>query len=218
MQPREQAWLPNPDDSIGVCGGFDGSENDDWTAIKLETREGFIFTPRYGPDRRPTIWNPAEWPKHEIPRHEVREAWREISRRWRLLRVYADPGFRDETDWSHEIETEWPEVCGVDERVFIPWVMAGNQRRYAVYRMLRRVESDLKNRLITHDGCPITTTHVGNARKIPHHDIYTIGKPSQHQKIDAGVTLCLAHEAASDLRADGWPDLEPELPPLVFGM
>lgn len=214
--PREkQVWLPNPRDGIEVCGGFDGSLNNDWTAIKLETREGLLFTPRYGPDRKPTIWNPAEWPNHEIPRDQVTEAWKEISRRWRLRRVYADPGFRDETDWSHEIETLWPRECGVGEKVFIPWVMAGSQRRYAVYQMLRRFESDLKTRVLTHDGCPITTTHVGNARKLAHNDIYTIGKPSQHQKIDAGVTGVLAHEAASDERAAGWVE---ELPPLVFSM
>lgn len=214
MPPRD-LWLPNPSDGTSVCGGFDGSLNNDWTAIKLETREGLLFTPRYGPDRRPTIWNPAEWPNHEIPRHEVTEAWRELGRRYRLRRVYADPGFRDETDWSHEIETLWPDVCDVDDKVFIPWVMAGSQRRMAVYHALRRFESDLKTRQLQHDGCPITTTHVGNARKLAHNDIYILGKPSQHQKIDAGVTGVLAHEAASDERAAGWPD--EELPPIVFG-
>lgn len=203
---QPDAWLENPPGGISVCGGFDGSLNNDHTAIKLETREGLIFTPRYGPDRRPTIWNPAEWPDHETPRHEVREAWREISGRYQLRRVYCDPGFRDETDWSHEIETEWPEICGVDDKVFIPWVMAGSRRRNAVYQMLRRFEADLKTGLIKQDGCPITTTQLGNARKIAHGDIYILGKPSQNQKIDAGVTTALCHEAASDMRAAGWPD------------
>lgn len=216
MQP--EVWLPNPDDGISVCGGFDGSLNHDHTAIKLETREGLLFTPRYGPDRRPTIWNPAEWPNHEIPRDEVNSAWQEISERYRLMRVYCDPGFRDETDWSHEIESLWPKLTGLEEKVFIPWVMAGSQRRYAVYQALRRFESDLASGAMTHDGCPITTTHVGNARKLAHNDIYTVGKPSQHQKIDAGVTGVLTHEAAADMRAAGWPDDEPELPPLMFSM
>lgn len=202
---RPDAWLPNPPDGISVCGGFDGSLNDDHTAIKLETRLGYIFTPRYGPDRRPTIWNPAEWPGHEIPRHEVNEAWAEIGRRYVLRRVYCDPGFRDETDWSHEIETLWPEVTGTQD-VFIPWVMAGSRRRMPVYEALRRFEADLKTGLITQDGCPITNTQIGHARKIPHGDLYTLGKPSQKQKIDAGVTTVLAHEAASDMRAAGWPD------------
>jgi hypothetical protein len=31
-------WLPQPPEGTSVCGGFDGSENDDHTVIKLETR------------------------------------------------------------------------------------------------------------------------------------------------------------------------------------
>ncbi len=208
--PRDQVWLPNPPDGISVCGGFDGSENDDWTAIKLETREGFIFTPRYGPDKRPTIWNPAEWPGHKIPRREVNEAWDELARRYRLLRVYADPGFHDETDYSTEIE-DWDLKHGPE--VFVPW--ATNQIG-RMYPALRRFEADLKNRAITQDGCPITATHIGNARKLPKGERYFLGKPSQHQKIDAGMTTVLCHEAAADMRAEGWP--EQELPPLVFSM
>lgn len=194
-------WLPNPADGISVCGGFDGSLNDDFTCIKLETRAGRIFTPRYGDDRRPTIWNPAEW-NGRIPRQQIDIAWAEINRRYRLVRVYCDPGFHDETDWSSDIE-RWDEEYGED--VFIPWTMSGNRRVNAVYAALRRFEADLDNRLISQDGCPITTTHFGNARKIPKTmDRYGLGKPSNHQKIDAAVTSVLAHEAAADARAEGW--------------
>lgn len=204
-------WLPNPPDGTSVCGGFDGSENDDFTVIKLETREGFLFTPRYGPDRRPAIWNPAEWPGNRIPRQQVNVAWEELARRYRFRRVYCDPGFHDESDWSTEIE-EWDLAHGPD--VFVPWPTNQLGRMYPA---LRRFESDARNRTFTHDGCPITTTHVGNARKIAKTgDRYTLGKPGQTQKIDAGVTSVLCHEAAADERAAGWPD--EELPPLVFGM
>lgn len=210
LPPPEQVWLPNPPDGITVCGGFDGSENNDHTAIKLETREGHIFTPRYGPDRRPTIWNPAEWPNHRIPRGEVDEAWDEIARRYKLLRVYADPGFHDETDYSTEIEA-WDLKHGPD--VFIPWPTNKIGRMYPA---LRRFEADLRNGGITQDGCPITTTHIGNARKIPKGEMYLLAKPSQEQKIDAGMTSVLAHEAAADQRAEGWVD--EQLPPIVFSM
>lgn len=199
----DDVWDENPPAGIAVCGGFDGSENDDWTAIKLETREGLVFTPRYGPDRRPTIWNPAEW-GGRIPRGEVDAAWDELARRYRLLRVYCDPGFRDEASWESEIEA-WDQEHG--PKVFIPWQMSGSSRRNAVYAALRRFESDLAGRAITHDGCPITTTHMGNARRIAlRNDVYALGKPAQNQKIDVAVTSVLAHEAASDMRADGWPE------------
>src|SRR5690606_3882832 len=117
-------WLPEPEPGTAVCGGFDGSENDDWTAIKLETVDGLIFTPRYGPDKRPTVWNPAEW-GGRIPRDEVRAAWAELADRFDLRRVYADPGFRDESSWESDIEA-WDVDHG--PRVFVPWVMAGSAR------------------------------------------------------------------------------------------
>lgn len=203
MSPRDDLWLPEPKAGTAVAGGFDGSDNDDFTVIKLETREGLIFTPRYGPDRRPTIWNPAEW-GGRIPRDEVHAAWDELARRFRLVRVYCDPGFRDESSWASEIET-WDTKHG--PKVFVPWVMSGNHRARIVFAALRRFESDLEHGLIRHDGCPITTTHMGNARRIARPgDIYGLGKPSQAQKIDAAVTSVLAHEAACDARADGWPE------------
>lgn len=207
----QREWLPNPPDGISVCGGFDGSLNDDWTCIGLETRAGLQFTPRYGPDRRPALWNPAEWPGNTIPRGEVNEAWAEIAVRYRLLRVYCDPGFHDETDWVTDIEG-WDLEYGPD--VFIQWPTNQIGRMYPA---LRRFEADLGNNLMTQDGCPITATHMGNARKFAKGDRYFLGKPAQHQKIDAAVTRVITHEAAADMRAVGWPETE-DLPPLFFSL
>lgn len=191
------SWRLDPPDGTQACGGFDGSENDDWTAIKLETVEGYIFTPRYGPDLRPTIWNPAEWPGHRIPRGEVHTAWDELCRRFRLERVYFDPGFHDESSWESEGET-WD--ARHRRTSFVPWPTNQLNRMYPA---IRRFEADLP--WITHDGCPITTTHMGNARKIAKTaDRYALGKPSQKQKIDVAVTSVICHEAASDARAEGW--------------
>lgn len=204
---RTQVWLPNPPDGTEVAGGFDGSENNDITAIKLETKGGLLFTPRYGPDKRPTIWDPKEW-GGRIPRSEVNAAWEELAARFKLIRVYYDPGFRDETSWETEGET-WDQKYG--PKVFVPWQMAGNSRIEAVYAALRRFEADLDSGFVTHDGCPTTTTHMGNARKIAKSaDRYGIGKPSQDQKIDLAATSLLAHEAACDARADGWGTKTPE--------
>ena len=197
-----QAWLPNPPDGTLVALGFDGSENDDFTVIKCETREGLIFTPRYGPDRRPTVWRPHEW-GGQIPRGEVDVALEEINRRYTVVRAYCDPGFRDEVSWESEIEA-WDQTYG--PKVYIPWQMAGNSRINAVYAALRRFEADLKSGLISHDGCPATSSAMANARKVAKSaERYGLGKPAQPQKIDAAVTAVLAHEAASDARAAGWP-------------
>lgn len=204
MQQRE--WLPAPPPGTEVCGGFDGSENDDHTAIKLETREGFLFTPRWGPDRRAAIWNPAQH-GGRIPRLQVHEAWDEIAETYVLRRVYCDPGFNDEydpTSWITEIET-WDREHGPD--IFIPWQMGGGQNLRKVHAALVRFEADLRNGSLTHDGCPETTKAAANARKIARKgDRFVLGKPAQHQKIDEIVTSTLAHEAASDMRADGWSE------------
>lgn len=200
-----RVWLPNPPDGTSVALGMDGSENDDFTVLKCETREGLIFTPRYGPDHRPTVWNPREW-GGQIPRYEVNAAMEEINRRFKVVRAYCDPGFRDEVSWESEIEA-WDQLYG--PKVFIPWQMAGNSRINAVYAALRRFEADLKSGLITHDGCPLTSSAMANARKIAKSaERYGLGKPAQPQKIDAAVTAVLAHEAASDARAAGWPVME----------
>jgi len=193
-------WWPNPPAGTPVCGGFDGSLNDDHTAIRLETRSGHLFTPRYGPDRRPTIWNPAEW-GGRIPRAEVHAAWAEIVDRFELYRVYCDPGFHDETSWETEIE-DWATTYG--EARFVAWETNSIKRMYGA---LRRFEADLPR--LTQDGCPITTAHMRNARKIAKgSDKYSLGKPAQHQKIDAAVTTVLAHEAAADARAEGWVEID----------
>ena len=90
--PAHELWLPNPPKGTRVCAGFDGSENDDWTCIKMETLDGLIFTPRYGPDQRATIWNPKQW-GGRIPRAEVSAAWAELNDRYKIERAYCDPGF-----------------------------------------------------------------------------------------------------------------------------
>ena len=208
-------WLPAPPRGTSVCGGFDGSENDDHTVIKLETRAGFVFTPRWGPDQMPAIWKPKELPGKRVPRNEVRAAWASIVDFYDLRRAYCDPGFHDETSYETEIEEwalAWPLADGSPTR-FVSWPTTSELRMYAA---IRRFEADL--RWITHDGCPTTEAHMRNARKIMNRTgrRYRLGKPSHHQKIDAAVTSVLAHEAAADERAAGWPDRE--LPPLVFGI
>lgn len=189
-------WLPNPPSGTPICVGFDGSDNNDHTALRCETRDGFQFTPRYGPDDRPTIWNPTLW-GGQIPRGEVRAAVDQVFSTYEVARLYADPH-----DWRTEIG-EWALEHG-DEHVF-EW--ATNRPRQ-MYQSIRRFENDLKTR-ITHDGCPITQTHMDNCRKVPKPgDSYVLGKPNDHQKIDAAMASILAHEAAADARAAGWEDVD----------
>lgn len=176
-----------------MCGGFDGSMVDDHTAIRLETVEGYQFTPRYGPDRRPTIWSPAEW-NGAVPRSEVHAAWEELDRRYRLQRIYCDP-------WKWDTEVgQWALLYGAE--VFLEWF---TNKTTPMFAALDRFTTDLATGALRHDGCPITAQHVANARKkAAGADRYLLAKPSLDRKIDAAVTSVICHEAAADARAAGW--------------
>lgn len=175
-----------------VALGFDGSEVDDWTAIRLCTLDGYGFTPTYGPDNRPTLWNPAEW-NGSIPRSEVHAAIDHLCNHFRVVRAYCDP-----RDWQSEIG-DWALRYG--DKVFVEWA---TYRPVQMHAALERAVTDLTTGRHTHDGCPITEVHVANARKLAKPgDRYILGKPTNHQKIDAAMADVLANEAAADAREAG---------------
>ena len=180
-------------DGTEIAIGFDGSEVDDWTAIRCETKDGYLFTPTYGPSNRQTIWNPAEW-SGRIPRGEVNAAVEELFRRFKVSRLYADP-----RDWQTEIEG-WALQHG--EKVVAPWA---TYRPIPMHAALTRFVVDLAEGALSHDACHYSALHIGNARKLAKPgDRYMLGKPSPNQKIDAAMAGVLAHEAACDARAAGW--------------
>lgn len=178
---------------LRICLGFDGSSTDDWSVIRAETLDGWQFTPTYGPDKRRTIWNPAEW-SGRIPRGEVHAAVDELMRVHDVERMYCDP-----RDWQSEIDA-WALEHG--EKTVLQWA---TNRITQMHAALVRFETDLTTGALTHDGCAITGLHVANARKLAKPgERYILGKPSQSQKIDAAMASVLAHEAAADARAAGW--------------
>lgn len=194
----ESLWESNtsatPDESTSICLGFDGSKSGDWTAIRAETRDGYRFTPTYGPDDRPTIWNPDEW-GGMIPRGEVLAAVAQIFDTYTVDRFYAD----QDPIWSTQVD-DWILEYG-DETVIA--FKTGNIAR--MYEALARYREDLAEGLTTHSDCANARTHALNARKVAKPgDKFILGKPSEHQKIDVLMADVLAHEAASDARAAGW--------------
>ncbi|MFJ3793889.1 hypothetical protein [Kitasatospora sp. NPDC090091] len=182
-------------DGTPIVLGFDGSDLDDWTGIRAETLDtGHQFTPVYSSLELPTIWNPAEW-GGQVPRLEVHAAVDELMRRYRVVRMYADPPY-----WETEVDT-WADKYG-DKRVVRWWTNRIVQMHAACERLLTDVtKADSR---FTHDGCEDTSTHVGNARRAARTaDRYVLRKPAPHQKIDLAVTSILAHEAAGDAIAAG---------------
>lgn len=193
MQLTQRAWLPSPPDGTQICMGFDGSESDDWSAIQAETIDGVTFTPRYGPDRRPAVWNPAEW-EGSIPRGEVHAAVDELFTTYKVNRFYCDP-----QDWYSEIG-EWSLQHG--ENKVLEWA---TNRVSKMFDEIKRFEIDLATGRLKQDGCPLAAIAFGNARKIAKPgQKYVLGKPANHQKIDVAMARILAHTAASDARLDGW--------------
>lgn len=188
-----------PIDTAAISLGFDGSFSGDWTALRAETLDGHRFTPTYGPDSRPTIWNPAEW-RGRIPRSEVVAAVAELFEKFKIARMYVDP-----RHWETQADS-WALEHGEDTVVI--WPTNSIQRMFPA---LNRYVTDLDEGSTTHDDCPITRTHALNARKLAKPgDKFILGKPSEHQKIDALMADVLAHEAAADARAAGWTEAPTE--------
>jgi phage terminase large subunit-like protein len=174
--------------------GFDGSDVDDWTAFRAETLDGFQFTPTYGPNKLPTIWNPADF-GGQVPRLDVSAALDELVRRYDVKLIYADPPY-----WDSEVD-QWAAQYG--DRVVISWY---TRRVVQMHAAAERLKTDISkaDTPFSHDGCPITSGHIRNARAAARpQGRYVLAKAAADQKIDVAVTSILAHEAAMDAVAAG---------------
>jgi hypothetical protein len=181
-------------DGTRLVLGFDGSDVDDWTGLRAETLDGFQFTPRVGPDRIPTIWDPADH-GGQVPRLEVDAAVEELMRRYDVVRLYADPPY-----WESEVDA-WADRYG--EKRVVRWP---TYRTAQMHAACERLATDVvkKDSPWRHDGCESTAAHVANARKsIRPAGRYVLRKASPTQKIDLCVISVLAHEAAGDAVAAG---------------
>lgn len=191
-------------DGSQIALGFDGSLSGDWSALRAETRDGHRFTPTYGPDNRPTVWSPAEW-GGSIPRGEVVAAVAEMFDRYRVSRMYVDP-----RHWETQAD-QWALEHG--DKTVVQWPTNQIGRMYPA---IDRYHVDLLEGATTHSACPLAKTAALNARRVAKPgDKYILGKPSEHQKIDVLMADILAHEAASDMRAEGWRDDDVQI--LSFG-
>ncbi|MYR29797.1 MULTISPECIES: hypothetical protein [unclassified Streptomyces] len=186
--------LEDVPDGTRITLGFDGSDVDDWTGIRAETLDGYQFTPTYGPDQRPTVWNPAEW-DGQAPRLEVDAAVEELMGRFDVVRMYCDPPY-----WDSEVDG-WSAKYG--DRVVVDWY---TNRVRQMHEACQRLVTDVTKRDSTwrHDGCEWSAQHVANARKAARPAArYVLRKASPTQKIDLAVCSVLAHEAAMDATAAG---------------
>jgi hypothetical protein len=212
-QPRE---VP-PGTPIVIAG--DLSNNNDWTGIRAMTKDGYQFTPTYGPEGKPTIWQP-NGPGGLIPRGEVRAAVDEIFERFHVVRAYFDPagsarGVSAEADamevveddsWRFELKS-WQATYKNAEgkpRVF-PWATNSVSAIHPVLEAFRQAVNGAKEETaFRHDGCPTTATHIANAiMRARTGQRYILGKPNENQKIDMAMSSVLCAEAHADAIANG---------------
>ena len=183
VQPQD---VPN---GTRVTLGFDGSQYDDWTAIRarawLDDGTLYAFTPTFA-DGVPTWWDPTEH-GGEVPRDSVQAAVEELFDRLDVVRFYCDPEL-----WQSELDA-WSTRYG--ERRVVSWP---TYRARPMAAALERLQVDTAQGRYAHDGDPVMLTHLRNARRIRRPGGVVIGKPTQHQKIDLVMADALAHEAASD--------------------
>lgn len=196
VQDRWDARMALEDvpDGTRLVLGFDGSEVDDWTGFRAETLDGYQFTPTYGPDNRPCIWDPEDW-DGQVPRLEVDAALDELMERFDVVRFYGDPPY-----WTSEMAA-WQARYG--EKRVTEW------ETYRVVQMHAACEQLLtdvtkKDTTFRHDGCESTSIHIRNARKAARPmRRYVLRKASAGSKIDLAVISTIAHEAACDAIAAG---------------
>lgn len=200
----DELWVPLADphdvpEGAAVVVGFDGSDVDDWTGFRCETKDGYQFTPRFD-DGKPMVWNPHE---HGglTPRHEVNAAMAVLMKRYRVARAYCDPPY-----WQSEID-EWAAEYG--EKTVVRWA---TYRPRAMGAALERLVTDLKPGVLSHDGCPITERHLRNARpdrRLMSGEVVTLirkDRPKSANKIDMAMSSALCHEAWGDVTtANEWP-------------
>jgi len=187
-----------------VTAGFDGSDTDDWTGFRVETRAGYQFTPKF-PDGRPMIWNPADY-GGQVPRLEVSAGLAHIVATYDLVRLYGDPPY-----WESEMD-EWSELYDTDERPrIIRWY---TKRATQMHAAAERLYVDLgkADSGFWHDGCEITKLHVEATHKTPRPSAdqpgrYILRKPGDGRKIDMAIPSVLAHEAWGDVTTAGWPEV-----------
>ncbi len=192
-----------------ITVGFDGSDVDDWTGFRCETRDGYQFTPTF-PDGRKMIWNPADYPNHQVPRGEVDAGMAHIMATFNVARAYVDPPY-----WESECD-RWAELYDDEDkgRHVIRWY---TKRATQMHMACERLYVDLgkAGSAFWHDGCDSTASHIAAAHKTPRPSAdqpgrYILRKPGDGRKIDMAIPSILAHEAWGDVTAAGWPEIETE--------
>ncbi len=181
--------LTEPPDGTTIAAGFDGSYNNDATAIAGVTLDGHVF--KIGLWERPSSAGP-EW---VVPRDQVDTRVHEMFRRWNVVRFACD-----RSRWFDLTERWWETYGDVV-------VDAGPDRKRMV-DACTLFYTAVKQQRLTHDGSPELTRHFANAVVKETPDGAYITKDGRHspRKIDLAVAAVLAYQGAVTTPTQGSPE------------
>ncbi len=188
VDPARWAQLARPDhevpDGARVALGFDGSNVGDATALVLCTEDGFLST-ELVIERDSS--DPSGW---QVPRDEVHAVIDDLCDRFEVVRFLADPWL-----WRDELDT-WARRYG-DVVLAFP---TNSIRRMGP--AVDRFRVAVTTGTIGHDGDPVLTRHMANARLVrgrgaadDEHPLYSLAKAGPGRFMDAAVAAVLAYEA-----------------------
>jgi hypothetical protein len=202
LAPHEWAAVSKPALILGegdlVTLGFDGSVNEDSTALcacSVETGHLQLL----GCWEKPDLPGKVLW---EVDRLAVDAAVRTAMATFRVVGFFADPALFESyvdawsADFGHLMKVRGSHLRPLEFRM---------NRPVAVVQAVQRFEQAVLAKTLSHDGNPVLTRHVLNAKRRVSRSGVTIAKehPSSPRKIDAAYSAILAFEARSAALAGG---------------
>lgn len=187
---------PPPPDGTVITIGFDGSLTEDATAAiatEVETRRQYplgIWERPYGQEN---------W---EVDKAEVDSVIAEAFRRWRVVRMYADP-----SRWEGQV-ADWAGRYG--DAVVVQWP---TRLTHKMAVALKAYATAIAGGELAHNGDRDFARHIANAqrnvlRSLVDDDgspLWLIQKdrPGSPRKVDAAMAGCLSWQACLDVIAKG---------------
>jgi phage terminase large subunit-like protein len=182
----KRRWTPRgraggwPPEGTEIVLGFDGSYNNDSTALVGCTKTKHLFVV--------DVWEKPEGdPEWIVPRDVVTATVDAAMERWKVLRLVADP-----PGWYDEIEA-WAVKYGDVFTTMFPT----NQIKMMA-EACKEFYGDVVNKKLTHDGHPVLAKHLANAYTRETADGAYIVKERRDSpdKIDAAVAAVIARYLA----------------------
>lgn len=176
---RHPGGMVLPPEGTEITLGFDGSYNNDATALVGCTMDGHIF--------KVAVWErqPGASQDWVVPRDEVAIAVDRAFQRWKVKAMAVD-----RSRWVSETQ-EWAERYGSDV------VLDHLQSRATMIPASAHFYSAVVQGLVTHDGDTDLARHLANAvtRETPDGAYVTKEGRNSPLKVDLAIAAILAHEA-----------------------